>query len=158
MERWRQAGTSGVEVIGMLKRNSYFDASRQKNIAATPEESVRQEVVAFLKNVVQVPAHLIETEFALCHIDSKVSGRVDILVHDFREGKTVGEPWLLVECKRPGVSAPEALLLQVNRYLKTLSPKYVMLALGESSLFLKRKPDGKGYVRVRELPQYPSNG
>lgn len=142
----------------MLKRTSYFDSSRQKNIAATPEESVRQDVVAFLKNVIQVPAHLIETEFALCHIDSNVSGRVDILVHDFREGKGIGEPWLLVECKRPGVSAPEALLLQVNRYLKTLSPKYVMLALGESSLFLERKSDGKGYARIQKLPRYPSNG
>ncbi len=136
----------------------YFDPSRKKAVAATPEEAVRQNAVAYLTEALRVPPHLIETEFALCHIDGKASGRVDVIVHDFREGQSIERPWLLVECKRPGVESPEALVTQVNRYLKTLTPKFIMLALGENALFLEQLPDGKGYSRIRELPPYPTGG
>lgn len=139
-------------------QQKYFDLSRKKAVAATPEEAVRQSVVAYLTGALQVPPHLIETEFALCHIDGKASGRVDVVVHDFREGRSIERPWLLVECKRPGVESPEALIAQVNRYLKILAPRFIMLALGENALFLEQLPDGKGYRRIRELPPYPANG
>ena len=108
--------------------DSYFDSSRKKLVAATPEEAVRQAVVSWLKDAVQVPGHLIETEFALRTFDPKNANRVDILVHDFREGANAKEPWLLVECKRPGVESPAALQVQVNKYLRVLKPKFIMLS------------------------------
>ena len=109
--------------------DSFFDSSRKKFVAATPEEAVRQAVVSWLKDVQKVPGHLIETEFALRLFDPRNAERVDILVHDFREGANAKEPWLLVECKRPGVESPAALQVQVNKYLRILKPKFIMLSL-----------------------------
>ena len=120
-----------------------------------PEEAVRQAVVSWLKDVQKVPGHLIETEFALRLFDPRNADRVDILVHDFREGANAKEPWLLVECKRPGVESPTALQVQVNKYLRILKPKFIMLSLGETAIFLKLDSQKKTYVRIPALPIYP---
>ena len=109
--------------------DSFFDSSRKKFVAATPEEAVRQAVVSWLKDVQKVPGHLIETEFALRLFDPRNADRVDILVHDFREGANAKEPWLLVECKRPGVESPAALQVQVNKYLRILKPKFIIYSM-----------------------------
>lgn len=135
--------------------DSYFDSSRKKFVAATPEEAVRQNVVSWLKDVVNVPDHLVETEFALRTFDSKNADRVDIIVHDFREGAKANEPWLLVECKRPGVESPAALQVQVNKYLRILKPKFIMLSLGDSAIFLGLDSAKKSYTRLSSLPKYP---
>lgn len=135
--------------------DSFFDSSRKKFVAATPEEAVRQAVVSWLKDVQKVPGHLIETEFALRLFDPRNADRVDILVHDFREGANAKEPWLLVECKRPGVESPAALQVQVNKYLRILKPKFIMLSLGETAIFLKLDSQKKTYVRISALPIYP---
>jgi hypothetical protein len=135
--------------------DSFFDSSRKKFVAATPEEAVRQAVVSWLKDVQKVPSHLIETEFALRLFDPRNADRVDILVHDFREGANAKEPWLLVECKRPGVESPAALQVQVNKYLRILKPKFIMLSLGETAIFLKLDSQKKTYVRIPALPIYP---
>ena len=135
--------------------DSFFDSSRKKFVAATPEEAVRQAVVSWLKDVQKVPGHLIETEFALRLFDPRNADRVDILVHDFREGANAKEPWLLVECKRPGVESPAALQVQVNKYLRILKPKFIMLSLGETAIFLKLDSQKKAYVRIPALPIYP---
>lgn len=135
--------------------DSFFDSSRKKFVAATPEEAVRQAVVSWLKDVQKVPGHLIETEFALRLLDPRNADRVDILVHDFREGANAKEPWLLVECKRPGVESPAALQVQVNKYLRILKPKFIMLSLGETAIFLKLDSQKKTYVRIPALPIYP---
>ncbi|MDY6284674.1 MAG: type I restriction enzyme HsdR N-terminal domain-containing protein [Fibrobacter sp.] len=135
--------------------DSFFDSSRKKFVAATPEEAVRQAVVSWLKDVQKVPGHLIETEFALRLFDPRNADRVDILVHDFREGANAKEPWLLVECKRPGVESPAALQVQVNKYLRILKPKFIMLSLGETAIFLKLDSQKKTYVRIPTLPIYP---
>ena len=135
--------------------DSFFDSSRKKFVAATPEEAVRQAVVSWLKDVQKVPGHLIETEFALRLFDPRNADRVDILVHDFREGANAKEPWLLVECKRPGVESPAALQVQINKYLRILKPKFIMLSLGETAIFLKLDSQKKTYVRIPTLPIYP---
>ena len=135
--------------------DSFFDSSRKKFVAATPEEAVRQAVVSWLKDVQKAPGHLIETEFALRLFDPRNADRVDILVHDFREGANAKEPWLLVECKRPGVESPAALQVQVNKYLRILKPKFIMLSLGETAIFLKLDSQKKTYVRIPALPIYP---
>ncbi len=134
---------------------SVFDPSRKKFVSLTPEEAVRQRVVQWLIETLSVPLHLVETEFALKNVEPRNSDRVDVLVHDFREGNSVKKPWLLVECKRPGVDSPAALQAQVNKYLKVISPKFIMLSLGRSSIFLALDIKSNSYRQVRTLPEYP---
>lgn len=134
--------------------DTLFDPIRKKDVPATPEEHVRQATIRFLLDVVKVPEHLISVEFGLCAIDPKTDDRVDILVHNFREGACLDKPWLLVECKAPGEYTWEALQVQLNRYLKILTPKYVMLALGDTVRYFCLDESSKKFAKIAELPNY----
>lgn len=140
--------------VNDLKPHSLFDPIRGKDVPDTPEERVRQATIQFLLDVVKVPAHLIAVEFGLCAIDPKTDDRVDILVHNFREGAALDKPWLLVECKAPGEYTWQALQAQLNRYLKLLRPKYVMLALGDAVRFFALDGDSLRFKPVDSLPEY----
>lgn len=131
-----------------------FDPIRKKDVPATPEEHVRQATIRYLLDVVKVPAHLISVEFGLCAIDPKTDDRVDILVHNFRDGASLDKPWLLVECKAPGEYTWEALQVQLNKYLHILTPCYLMLALGDAVRYFMRNPETKKYVKIDVLPEY----
>ena len=131
-----------------------YDPIRKKEVPDTPEERIRQATVQFLQDVVKVPPHVIAVEFALCVIDPTTDERADIVVHNFREGATIDKPWLLVECKAPDEYTWEELQVQLNRYLKYLTPKYVMLALGDRTVYFVLNPNGKGFSKIEKLTEY----
>jgi len=131
-----------------------YDPIRKKDVPDTPEERVRQATIRFLLDVVKVPEHLITVEFGLCAIDPKTDDRVDIVVNNFREGAPLDRPWLLVECKAPGEYTWEALQVQLNRYLKILTPKYVMLALGDATAYFELDAAAKRFSKIASLPVY----
>lgn len=131
-----------------------YDPIRKKDVPDTPEERVRQATVQFLLDEVKVPAHLITVEFGLCAVDPKTDDRVDIVVNNFREGAPLDRPWLLVECKAPGEYTWEALQVQLNRYLKILKPKFVMLALGDAVRYFGLDAASGRYKKLDSLPEF----
>ena len=131
-----------------------YDPIRKKDVPDTPEERVRQATIRFLLDVVKVPEHLITVEFGLCAIDPATDDRVDIVVNNFREGAPLEKPWLLVECKAPGEYTWEALQVQLNRYLKVLTPKYVMLALGDATAYFALDAATRRFTKIANLPVY----
>jgi hypothetical protein len=136
---------------------SIYDPVRQKDVVMTPEEQVRQELVTWLHLQKGVPLHLMETEFSLGSVKTGTKGRVDVIVHGFRQGGGVTRPWLLAECKRPGESDWARLTVQVNRYLKLFMPEYVLLEIGSDRRILQRctTPDQLTQYRpVSDLPQF----
>lgn len=137
--------------------DTLFDPIRKKEVPATPEEHVRQATVLYLLDVVKVPEHLIAVEFPLASVDAKTADRVDIVVHNFRAGSPLNKPWLLVECKAPGEYTWSELQVQLNRYLKILTPKYVMLALGDATRYFVLDPVGKTFKSVNSLPEYSNS-
>lgn len=137
-----------------LVPRTLFDPIRKKNVPATPEELVRQATIRYLLDEVKVPAHLISVEFGLCAIDPKTDDRVDILVHNFRDGASLDKPWLLVECKAPGEYTWEALQVQLNRYLKILKPNYVMLALGDAVRYFLLDKATNRFKKIAALPEF----
>lgn len=137
-----------------MTHGTLYDPIRGKDVPDTPEERVRQATVQFLRNEIKVPAHLITVEFGLCAIDPKTDDRVDIIVSNFREGATLDKPWLLVECKAPGEYTWEALQVQLNRYLKILTPKYVMLALGDAVRYFERDDATGRFKKIEKLPDF----
>ena len=134
--------------------DTLFDPIRKKDVPATPEEHVRQATVRYLLDVVKVPEHLIAVEFPLSSIDVKTADRVDIMVHNFRAGAPLNKPWLLVECKAPGEYTWEALQVQLNKYLKVLTPRFVMLSLGDCERFFEMDAATKRFVKVEQLPEF----
>ena len=137
-----------------MTHGTLYDPIRGKDVPDTPEERVRQATVQFLLNEIKVPAHLITVEFGLCAIDPKTDDRVDIIVINFREGAALDKPWLLVECKAPGEYTWEALQVQLNRYLKVLTPKYVMLALGDAVRYFERDDATGRFKKIEKLPDF----
>ena len=131
-----------------------YDPIRKKDVPDTPEERVRQATIQFLLNEVKVPAHLITVEFGLCAVDPKTDDRVDIVVNNFREGAPLDRPWLLVECKAPGEYTWEALQVQLNRYLKILRPKFVMLALGDAVRYFGLDSITGRFKKIEALPEF----
>ena len=137
-----------------MTHGTIYDPIRKKDVPDTPEERVRQATVQFLLNEVNVPAHLITVEFGLSSVDPKTEDRVDIIVSNFREGAALDKPWLLVECKAPGEYTWEALQVQLNKYLQVLTPKFVMLSLGDAVRYFELDAATKRFVKVERLPEF----
>lgn len=131
-----------------------YDPIRKKDVPATPEEKVRQATIRYLLDVVKVPEHLMSVEFALSTIEPTNDDRVDIVVHNFREASSIDKPWLLVECKSPDEYTWQELQEQLNRYLKLLTPNYVMLSLGNAVAYFVLDGTQKRYSRLECLPEY----
>ena len=140
-------------ILRMLHETLY-DPIRKKDVPATPEEHVRQATVQFLLDEVKVPAHLIAVEFPLSLIDAKTDDRVDIVVHNFRDGAPLSKPWLLVECKAPGEYTWPVLQQQLNKYLRILTPNYVMLALGDAVRYFELDGASGRFKKIEQLPEF----
>jgi hypothetical protein len=103
-----------------------FDALRKKYVVLTPEEWVRQHVILYLTQKLQYPSTLFSVEKEL-RVGS-MRKRYDIVVYD-RNLK----PWMLIECKEPGVPVTDSTLQQLLRYHQVLQCPYWVLVNGPTA-------------------------
>ena len=127
-----------------------YDITRDKSVAQTPEELVRQTLVNWLIEKLNVPQTLIKTEFALSQLAPNEKGRLDIIVAN-PNSANLREPWLLAECKA-GKADLQSLEAQVNKYLRIVHPLHIVLAMGNEWHFLSKK--GNGYKAVSEIAAF----
>jgi hypothetical protein len=130
-----------------------YDKTREKLVAETPEELVRQTLVSWLIEKKNVPDYLIKTEFALSQLSPNENGRLDIVVAN-PKSTDLKEPWLVAECKA-GKTNLQSLEAQVNKYLKIVKPLYIILAIGNEWHFLSK--NGNSYAIATEIPNFTSN-
>ena len=123
-----------------------FDPLRRKWVARTPEEEVRQAVIVWLRDVQGFPAGLMESEYGFLY--NRRRYRADILVFDRRL-----QPFLLVECKAPGVRLDAKAVEQVVRYTRVLAVRYVLVTNGTDTRLLQRRADGSGYDCLEKMPE-----
>jgi hypothetical protein len=100
-----------------------FDIIRKKYIVLTPEEWVRQHVIHHLIQDYKYPKSLFRIEGSLTF--NKLQKRSDILIRD-REGK----PWMLVECKAPGIRLSQKAFNQIAVYNMTIGAKFLLVTNG----------------------------
>lgn len=122
-----------------------WDPLRRIEIAATPEEQVRQWFISELKNTFHVPVDLMMSEVGF-KFGSK-QYRADILVYD-RQAR----PLCVVECKRPSVEISPAVVDQAMRYNAVLSVRYIILTNGNNTYLYTRK--GDRFVQMDHIPVY----
>jgi hypothetical protein len=127
-----------------------YDKTREKFVAQTPEELVRQSLVNWLIEKLNVPDYMIKTEFALSNLSPNENGRMDILVANPKSAD-LKEPWLVAECKA-GKTNLQSLEAQVNKYLRIVKPLYIILAIGNEWHFLSKK--GNAYAAIAEIPGF----
>ena len=130
-------------------------AIRRKEVADTPEERVRQKLVAFLERGCGVPRRAISVEVDLKTLGLDATGRADLVVWKSGSGD-VRRPWLLAECKAPGELVEAEVEGQVARYLQGMSPDWVVVA-DDSSLFVWSLSGEEGKKRLSasgDLPKW----
>ncbi len=109
-------------------RLEVFDPIRKKWLRLTPEERVRQQFVLFLLSVKNIPASHIAVEKAITV--NGLKRRYDVVVFD-----AAGKPWMVVECKAPGVHLSQAVIEQAGRYNKTLRAPILGVTNGSTHFF-----------------------
>ena len=123
----------------------YWDPLRKKNVAATPEEQVRQWFIMQLRDAFGVPEHMMMSETGFKYGGKQY--RADILVYD-RSGKTLA----VVECKRPEVELTASVAEQAMRYNSVLDVRFVFLTNGKKTYLYRRK--GAEFVPLDRAPSY----
>lgn len=126
-----------------------YDPLRKKNVAATPEEQVRQWFIGVLSadapSGAGIPKHLMMSEAGFKWGDKQY--RADILVFDRN-----GLPLAVVECKRPDVEISAAVAEQALRYNAVLDVRYIFLTNGRSTIALRR--NGDSFAACKSLPHF----
>lgn len=122
-----------------------WDPLRHKEVAATPEEIVRQWFITVLRDEMGVPQHMMMSEAKL-NLGRKV-WRADILVYNRQ-----AEPLVIVECKRPDVQLNNEVLQQAIRYNLVLNVKCIVITNGKSTIVAAQK-NGK-FEFLQKLPSY----
>ena len=125
--------------------NTLWDPLRRKEVAATPEERVRQWFIVQLRDVFKVPMHMMMSECALMFGGKRY--RADILVYDRK-----GAPLAVVECKRPSVKLDAQVVEQAMRYNAVLGVRYIILTNGNLT-YLYRLEAGR-FVPCGSVPEY----
>lgn len=124
-----------------------FDPIRRKMVARTPEEEVRQHLIAWLTSEKKVPQTMMRSEFGFEYNGRRY--RADILVFD-----RALRPLLLVECKAPDVRLDEAVIEQAIRYNRVLQVKFILISNGKTAYLCKLDPARGGYETATALPTY----
>ena len=135
-----------VLMITFVFMDTVRDPLRKKEVALTPEESVRQWFIGLLHESRGVPMHQMMSEVQLECPGGKTY-RADIVVYGH-----AGIPAAIVECKRPEVKIDNEVLLQALRYGTLLGVKCLILTSGRTTLVALR--EGGSWKRSDHLPTY----
>lgn len=127
---------------------SVFDPLRSRWVALTPEEWVRQHFTAWLTRGLGYPASLTANEVSLKL--NRTLRRADTVVFDGH-----GNPWMIVEYKRPGVKISREVFEQALRYNIVLKARYIIVTNGMTHFCCECGDDIEGGFRfLRTVPPY----
>jgi hypothetical protein len=128
-------------------RQEIFDPVRHKFVVLTPEEWVRQHLIAYLNLVKKYPLSVIGVEKQL--ILNKQLKRFDLVVFSRN-----GNPFLLVECKAPGVEITEKAFDQAARYNMLLKAEYFFITNGMEHYTCRIDYENKQYIFIEDIPHF----
>jgi len=122
-----------------------FDPVRKKFVALTPEEWVRQHVIAYLHGGKGYPLSLLMVEKEFTY--NQLSKRADIVACDNK-----GVPVLMVECKSHEVAISQEVFDQVVRYNLTMNVKVLLVTNGINTYC--GSLEGGEYKALDNIPEY----
>jgi hypothetical protein len=132
-----------------------FDAVRRKNLKALPEERVRQALIRWLTEEIGAPARLIAVEYPLSALDPASRKRADVVVWKTAPASHAAgglHPWLLAECKAPGVRLTDAVADQIRRYAEKIRAEHVLVTNGKDTRCYRLR--GSAYKALDGLPAF----
>lgn len=151
-EKWND-----VKMPPIYKRQGqecYLDPIRQKLIYITPEEKVRQRVIAYLTEELNVPQSVIACEKHLSHYGVETKKRADIIIHEYDEDDKIFYPVAVIECKSPDVFIVDKEINQVVGYADILECDYIVIVNGVDIHCWHYDATNNEYVPIKNLPKY----
>lgn len=129
-----------------LKDGNWFvlDLLRKRWLSLNPEEWVRQHIIFWMLNRLQIPESLISVERK---VGEKSGKRFDVLAYN-----QSGKPMLLVECKAFDITLGMETLRQVTDYNQELGASYIWISNGLQHGFLQ-VVNGKSQP-IKRLPVF----
>jgi hypothetical protein len=124
-----------------------FDILRQKNVALTPEEWVRQHFVNYLVTEKNYPAELLANEVFISL--NNLSKRCDTVVYN-----CYLEPLAIVEYKAPSVPVTQEVFEQIARYNMVLRVNHLIVSNGLEHYCCRIDYETATYVYLKEIPAY----
>lgn len=128
-------------------RREVFDIVRNRYVALTPEEWVRQHAIHYLHYDLGYPLELLQVEGAITL--NGMTRRCDIVVYDAQV-----RPFIIVECKQESVPITQKVLDQASRYNLVLHVPYLLLTNGPQSIICHVDFDQKKLQLLKKLPFY----
>ena len=128
-------------------RQEIYDPVRHKYVVLTPEEWVRQHLILYLSLIKKFPLSVMGVEKQL--MLNKQPKRFDLVVFSRN-----GSPYLLVECKAPGVEITEKAFDQAARYNMLLKAEYFFITNGLDHYTCRIDYENKQYIFIEDIPQF----
>lgn len=135
-------------------KKCFLDPIREKLILITPEETVRQKIISYLINELQIPYSMITVEEHISHYVINSKRRADIVIHKHNDKDNTFSPIAVVECKANGILLGEKAINQVLDYADFMQCEYVMLTDGEYTICCKFDSESNQYIDIESLPKY----
>ncbi len=139
--------TANIKLRDSEGRREVFDIVRNRFVALTPEEWVRQHVIHYLHEELGYPLELMQVEGAITL--NGMTRRCDIVVFDEEV-----RPLIIVECKNESVALTQKVLDQACRYNLVLQVPYLCLTNGVGRVCCRVDFAEKKVEMIPKLPNY----
>ncbi len=139
--------TTNIKLRDSEGRREVFDIVRNRFVALTPEEWVRQHVIHYLHEELGYPLELMQVEGAITL--NGMTRRCDIVVYDEEV-----RPLIIVECKNESVALTQKVLDQACRYNLVLQVPYLCLTNGVGQVCCRVDFAEKKVEMIPKLPNY----
>ncbi len=136
-----------IKTVFKDKKLQVFDMIRQRYVALTPEEWVRQHFVHFLLNYKGYPKSLMANEVQIKL--NKVVRRCDTVLYN-RELTAR----MIVEYKAPDVEITQAVFDQISRYNLVLKVDYLIVSNGIKHYCCRMDYVNNSYTFLNDIPHY----
>lgn len=124
-----------------------FDRCRNKYVALTPEEWVRQNMVEYLIQAKNFPPARIGNEVTVAI--NGMRKRSDTVIYD-KEMR----PRIIVEYKAPSVKISQKVFDQIANYNFVLDVDFLVVSNGLEHYCCKMDKEEQKYVFLKEIPDY----
>jgi hypothetical protein len=128
-------------------RPMVFCLVRKKLVVLTPEEWVRQHLVAYLHNDLNYPLTLMKMERLVK--GSLRKQRADISIHDRN-----GEALMLIECKAPDEALTRETFFQAGRYNQHIHAPFLLISNGMQHYCCRIDSANNVFNFLAEIPFY----